>query len=436
MLAAKHRSRLVRLLAIAAAVACCSERDKPDNAAPAPTTSPAAAAPGGKAPADPAEPAPPADPADKARGKLLVARLQCNRCHEGARIGRATTANHCVRCHREIRDGTHDAEPELIADWRKAIVHLLRVPGLDAVARLRRPWVRDFLLAPHDLRPGLDATMPPLQLSETDARDIAAYLGAKRDIDDEPGATPGIQGADPEHGRKLYASRGCATCHAFSGAGAPGPDAAAIRADRSLAGDARALAPDLRFTRHRMRSAAVAAWIRDPRAIEPHTPMPPTGLSAEEARDIAAFLVTAELKATTPAPIPARPAPLPRRVGFTEVFAKVFGDSCWHCHAPGIVGAAGGEGYSGGFGYAPRAISLVDHEGVLSGHIGADGERASLVAPGPDGMSLLERSLWARHSEVAGKPVPGVRGMPLGLPPLPPEQIRLVATWVAGGAPP
>ena len=39
-------------------------------------------------------------------------------------------------------------------------------------------------------------------------------------------------------------------------------------------------------------------------------------------------------------------------------------------------------------------------------------------------------NFWARHREVAGQPSNAIRGMPLGLPPLPPEQIRLVESWI------
>lgn len=52
------------------------------------------------------------------------------------------------------------------------------------------------------------------------------------------------------------------------------------------------------------------------------------------------------------------------------------------------------------------------------------------------GVALLVRALLARQDEEAGQPVLDVRGMPLGLPALDPEDIRLVETWVAQGARP
>ena len=41
----------------------------------------------------------------------------------------------------------------------------------------------------------------------------------------------------------------------------------------------------------------------------------------------------------------------------------------------------------------------------------------------------------ARHAEEAGRPDPAVRGMPLGLPPIPLEDIQLVESWIAQGRP-
>jgi hypothetical protein len=39
----------------------------------------------------------------------------------------------------------------------------------------------------------------------------------------------------------------------------------------------------------------------------------------------------------------------------------------------------------------------------------------------------------ARYAEEAGKPNAEVRGMPLGLPPVPLDDIKLVVTWIAQG---
>jgi hypothetical protein len=51
--------------------------------------------------------------------------------------------------------------------------------------------------------------------------------------------------------------------------------------------------------------------------------------------------------------------------------------------------------------------------------------------PAPDGLPWLVSVLMARHAEVRGHQVEGVRGMPLGLPPMSLEDIQLVESWIA-----
>jgi hypothetical protein len=128
---------------------------------------------------------------------------------------------------------------------------------------------------------------------------------------------------------------------------------------------------------------------------------------------------------------------LTRRVSFEEVNDKVFMKICRHCHgdADALLGD-GGPGNTGGFGFKPRGINFSHYRGVMSGRINDAGERESLFLPLKDGTPRLLGALLARHSEYAGSPNPEVRGMPLGLPPLPAEQIQLVETWITQGRPP
>ncbi len=124
-------------------------------------------------------------------------------------------------------------------------------------------------------------------------------------------------------------------------------------------------------------------------------------------------------------------------MAFDEVAAKVLRVTCWHCHAePQQTGDDGGPGYGGGFGFAGKGISFIDHAGVMGGAVDANGKRSSIIAKGRRGLPRLVAALMARHGEVAGQPAPGIRGMPLGLPPLTLKQIQLVETWIKQGARP
>jgi hypothetical protein len=58
---------------------------------------------------------------------------------------------------------------------------------------------------------------------------------------------------------------------------------------------------------------------------------------------------------------------------------------------------------------------------------------ASSTRTGPkDATSYLVASLVARQREEAGE-LPALRGMPLGMPALTPEELQLVETWIAQG---
>lgn len=99
---------------------------------------------------------------------------------------------------------------------------------------------------------------------------------------DEPRQVPG---ADPAQGRNLIAAHGCGACHVIPGLasarGRVGPDLSGFARRAYIAG----LAPN--------QPEALTAFLENPVALSPQTAMPASGLSAEEARDIAAYLYEA-----------------------------------------------------------------------------------------------------------------------------------------------
>lgn len=359
--------------------------------------------------AEPAAHAPPAGSPDRA----LVRSYECNRCH--ALDGVPAPAPHadCVGCHRAIADGTFDAPADALAEWRPRVAPLDRAPSLRGIGgRLRREWIEQFLLHPHDVRPGLAPTMPRLAIAPEDAARLARLLAP----DDAPGGA--LDPALADRGRALYRAHACARCHAFGGSGE-----AATGTDR--------LAPDLRFTRERMPERAVIAQIHAPRTVSPDGTMPSLVAALDDARALAAFVLHAPLAPMERPAVPARLPILERRVAFAEVEARVFRRVCWHCHSdPDFALGDGGPGNHGGFGFPPRRIDLSSYEAVLAG-----GLEGSIFRPGPDGTPRVVETLLARQREEAGTPVEGVRGMPLGLPALGAEDVQLVETWIAQGRP-
>ncbi|MCB9548243.1 MAG: cytochrome C oxidase Cbb3 [Myxococcales bacterium] len=359
-------------------------------------------------------------------------RFECARCHEAPDLPAAPPEKQCVGCHQRILAGSFEAEAPLLTRWQRRLTSLNHAPDLRGARRLRRSWIAAFLQRPFDVRPEQPATMPRLALTAADADALAAWLAP-------PDADGPVASGDAARGALRLMQLGCLACHQFTGVTLP---------DVSLAGPipfapaelvrGRPRAPDLTWTRDRMTPAAAVAWLQNPTAFVADTPMASYRASDEDARDLVAFLFQSPLLQPPPPPVPATPAPLDRPVRWPEVEARVFKHVCWHCHSdPAYALGDGGPGNTGGFGFPARRLNLASATGLASGLLDATtGQRRSVFTPGPDGKTpLLVAALMARHAEVAGRPVAGVRGMPLGLPPIPLEDVQLVVTWIAQGRP-
>jgi hypothetical protein len=277
--------------------------------------------------------------------------------------------------------------------------------------------------------------MPRLALTPEQARDIAASIAPH----DAPTREKPV--GDTERGRKLLEEKGCGTCHRMSGVAPLRASPIPVKLDDARLVKAVRLAPDLAASRERLLPGYFERWLERPSAVDPDALMPDISLTKREVRDIAAYVLTAPLGSEPPAiaePKPFQRLPLlTRPVLFAEVKDRVLRRTCWHCHSdPDYAIGDGGPGNTGGFGFRGKGINLAEHESVLSGYVAADGARKSLFAPeAPANENLLVGALLARHAEEAGKPVAGVRGMPLGLPALPAEDIQLVESWIAQGRP-
>jgi mono/diheme cytochrome c family protein len=371
--------------------------------------------------------------ADPAHGKELVLAFQCNRCHDGTGHPAAADNKHCVHCHKQIIDDKFQASAASIARWKPRVKALTDAPSLEATGkRFSRAWVTSYLLQPSDLRPHLHQYMPRLALTPAEARDIAAYLVP----DPEPAPTPtALAGADLGKGRQLLETKGCGSCHGFTGV-APIPSSAPPAMDGKEFERGHTIAPDLRFARDRMSAAKMIAWLEDPKAIKSDTPMPKIALTSAEVKDLAAYVLQAELAQPPPKTKIARLPVLTRKVTFKEVDEKVFHRTCWHCHSePDYAIGDGGPGNSGGFGFKPRGLNLSDYSGIAAGSLDDNGERVSIFAKDAASVPRLVKALLARHDEEDGAETGAVRGMPLGYDPLSAEDIQIVESWIAQGRP-
>ena len=388
------------------------------------------AVPGPAPVASSAAPAPkPALLGNAERGKELMKTYECNRCHAGTGLEKADFHKDCFQCHRDIMDGKFKVRDlAKVAKWKKNVVMVQHTPSLEGAGkRLRRQWLTAFLQEPIDLRPNLVPTMPRLALTPQQAADLAAHLTAG-----QPKAKPAGWKANADNGRQLMENRACGTCHAFTGADLPVKPT--LKAGES--NPAIELAPDLRYTRERLSPDDLVRWLRQPEKMKPGTLMPNLGLSQSQAQDIAEHILKAELNPLPQVKAPKRLPKLDRKISFAEVQEKVLNRTCAHCHGnPDIARGDGGPGNTGGFGYKPRKLDLSKYSGIASGYVDDKGERHSVFSPFKGGGPRIVASLWARHDEQAGKFNPDLRGMPLGMPALPAEEIQVLESWIAQGRP-
>lgn len=375
--------------------------------------------------------------ADDEQGREAFERYGCASCHEveGVVIARGQS---CVGCHRRVVDARRSG-----LGRAPRVEHYVDVPDLrGATRRLRAEYLVGYLQDPHDVRPRLEETMPRLPVTAEDARLIVAFLRSSAGEVDVPASPPPAL-ANVRRGEEVFIAAGCAVCHEFGNR-----DLGFELPPEALPGLARPAleAPNLRFVRDRMTPDMALAWLLDPAGVDPDTQMPNPGLSPEDALALRDFLHLGDVGEA--APRPARPsveslAPLPRRVRYADV-RPIFQSSCVHCHAHSDGRAASA------FGFEPSSLDLSSAAGVRAGVLHADGRRRSILEPDAAGLSPLMARLLRRHEE-AGRdfvapradpmlPPLGGRaglapGMPLGLPPLGRDSLRLVAGWIAAGAP-
>lgn len=182
-------------------------------------------------------------------GRVLLGELNCTQCHAAPQAKRILTKG----------------APDLS----------------DIGARVTATWLRDYLTKPHEVKPG--ATMPDLfHASEARSRDGAVdflvhYLvslgGPIKPAQEEGGASL------VDAGRKLYHIVGCVACHA--------PETVNVTKVPSVP------LPDLA---RKTTVDRLEAFLLNPLKERPGSRMPQVGLTPDEARAIAVYLVRDQLK--------------------------------------------------------------------------------------------------------------------------------------------
>lgn len=216
------------------------------------------------------------------------------------RQGRELTAHlHCANCH-AIKDG---AMPELAADAPS----LARIGG-----RVKEEWLAHWVQDPHALRP--QATMPKM-LAPTEkgpgqeARDLAAYLASLDAAAEKPEPAPAEETVNK--GARLFAHLGCIACH--------------LKPAQEDLTDAEYQRIPLRHVGAKWKPGALRAFLREPTAHYQWIRMPNFGLSADEANQLAAFLIK-----TAPATLAAEAAGKGDAARGKDLLSS---KGCLSCHA-------------------------------------------------------------------------------------------------------
>lgn len=395
-----------------------------------------AAAAAATAPRESAAAGPVADAALIARGKALVEKLQCTRCHaaSGMQVAAATRNTSCSGCHAWISGSKHDSveyerQRARFPYWDRYVENVgsfLAVPDLAAAgSRLDAKWVAAYVRDPYEVRPGNYERMLRAPVTEEEAAAIAAFLGASRTpLTGVAAAAAAISvsssKADVAEGASLFASLKCGQCHALGSADA----------------DATGGAPDLAHTRDRMAPSDIAAFIADPPAMNSRVAMPNFDLTAEQAARLRDYVLSVPSVKETIAAVPADLPLLDRPVPWEDVRSKVFGRICVHCHMTAAKnGGEGGPGNTGGLGFEGKGLDLESWDALAASRVlvpRTPGEEAPLI------KRLRIRAI--EHARELAGPHTGSapvleRGMPMALPALTPVEMQLLRSWVAQGAP-
>jgi len=177
----------------------------------------------------------------------------------------------CARC--------HDFDEVRLAD--SAYLELDRTgPDLRLVgSRVRQGWMAKWMKDPHEVRP--EATMPKFPLAGSDAVDLASYLVTLGD----PQPHAGFSGEQVEAGEARYRELGCVACHA--------------RTDETPEDAESSDRIHLGFVKEKWHASALLGYLQDPSAHYSDVRMPNLKVSAEDAGNLAAYL----LKDAAPLPI-------------------------------------------------------------------------------------------------------------------------------------
>jgi len=310
-----------------------------------------------------------------------------------------------------------------------ALVTRVEVPDARPVPRFTACGLEQFLSSPLPRHGGTRQSMFPLEPGR-----LHTLLDALRP-ELEPCASPGVSGVI-DRGRQLFLEAACASCHAGAGAGPR------LRLGFPLLGRTYFHARVRHGTGGRMAPLWQRSWEAKNGALisgrAGTVTMPPhPNLTDADLDALYAYVASdrSDVPVAAPPVLERERHDVPDEIRlalYREVQKRVFDTSCRHCHSPEARDQSLIESVFGKVaGAAPVELPMTRLAVSPSPTL-----RAAL-SPGPGCTdSALVVRLKARGAEWSGHPLAGApRGMPMTLPPLDNNAIRLVATWSAAGCP-
>jgi len=190
----------------------------------------------------------------------------CGRCHSTVTVpdapllsrGRAVMERYgCFACHSvRGREAYRSEAPPLASEPVKT--------GAE--------WLRRWLTKPRDVDP--NATMPNFQLTAKEIEELSHYLFGQN-VPEELARSVKAAGEEPAgdaaNGKRLFSESRCISCHTVEGKG-------------------QGSAPELSKVASAASRGWLLAYIRDPHAFNPRTPMPRYHFSDAESRDVVAYM--------------------------------------------------------------------------------------------------------------------------------------------------
>jgi cytochrome c1 len=193
---------------------------------------------------------------------LMVASVPESNYQPAGKAGKLMNDLACFSCHR-INGHGGDMAPDLT--WEGSSV--------------QRQWLADFLKNPNTLRPALIRRMPRFNLTDAEISELTDYIMTVYQspaVDRDSMTLTGYPPGQVELGRQLfYEKYSCQGCHIVD-----------PKTDKGYIG------PTLTQVGSRLTAAWMFQWMKNPQALRPGTIEPNRAMSDEDARALAAFLIS------------------------------------------------------------------------------------------------------------------------------------------------